>query len=440
MTAMEDVNVTDVSTLPIDDVRFVKELYPRLREDDAAIERYRDAIDNLPPIVTARGGVLVDGFHRWQAHKREARKTIDAEDLGDLSDAEILRQSYRRNARHGQQMSKADKIRAAEHMYRNLGGTEDERYAEIAEVLSIVLPVAKKYAAAARADEQRIKQAQAWDMWLDCAMTQREIGEKLGESQQTINNWVQKRERDSRFCTPPGATSDNPWGRVQHFDVWTFRTADDDPDGDDDTAGTGSYFGKMPPQVVENVLWFWTEPGDIAVDPFVGGGTTIDVAKRMGRRVWASDRKPSTPTLPIHEHDILDGWPDGAPKKAKLIFLDPPYWQQAAGKYSDDPADLGNMTYDEFMASWHSVVKTCMDHIDDGGRMAFIISPTQLDDGTVIDHATEMTEVCVGEGLTVDRRIIVPYNTQQATGQQVTWARENKRLLKLYRDLVVLRP
>jgi hypothetical protein len=41
-------------------------------------------------------------------------------------------------------------------------------------------------------------------------------------------------------------------------------------------------------------------------------------------------------------------------------------------------------------------------------------------------------------GWTVKRRIIVPYSTQQATGQQVTWARENKRLLKLYRDLVVV--
>jgi len=69
----------------------------------------------------------------------------------------------------------------------------------------------------------------------------------------------------------------------------------------------------MPPQVVENLLWFYTEPGDIVFDPFAGGGTTIDVAKRMGRRVWSSDRKPSTPTLPIHQHDITTGWPDGAP-------------------------------------------------------------------------------------------------------------------------------
>jgi len=34
------------------------------------------------------------------------------------------------------------------------------------------------------------------------------------------------------------------------------------------------------------LLWLYTEPGDIVVDPFAGGGTTIDVPKAM---VWASD-------------------------------------------------------------------------------------------------------------------------------------------------------
>jgi hypothetical protein len=46
----------------------------------------------------------------------------------------------------------------------------------------------------------------------------------------------------------------------------------------------------MPPAVVENLLWLYTEPGDIVVDPFAGGGTTIDGAKAMGRRVWGERR------------------------------------------------------------------------------------------------------------------------------------------------------
>jgi hypothetical protein len=78
--------------------------------------------------------------------------------------------------------------------------------------------------------------------------------------------------------------------------------------------------------------------------------------------------------------------------------------------------------------------------MEHAGRIAYIISPTQNEDGTVVDHATQMLEPFTDNGWQVERRVIVPYSTQQATGQQVTWARENKRLLKLYRDLVVLRP
>ena len=50
-----------VSTIPVSDVRFVKELYPRHKPHDDLIQQYRDAIGDLPPIVVARDGILVDG-------------------------------------------------------------------------------------------------------------------------------------------------------------------------------------------------------------------------------------------------------------------------------------------------------------------------------------------------------------------------------------------
>jgi hypothetical protein len=389
--------------LPIDSIRFVKELYPRLREDDATIQRYRDAIDQLPPIIVARNGILVDGFHRWQAYRLEGYTEIEAENLGNLSDSEIFTESIRRNASHGHQLSRKDKQNLAGKLWQAVSERSVQTWTKDA----------RKY-------EKEQQQAEAWDAWLDCKST-REIAGPLGLNHDTVAAWVSEKRNSADFRQAPESR--------QHFDVWSFQTAD----------GESSYFGKMPPQIVENLLWFYTESGDIVFDPFAGGGTTIDVAKRMGRRVWVSDRKPSTPTLPIHRHDITTGWPDAAPKKVNLVLLDPPYWRQAAGKYSNAAEDLGNMPLDDFMDAWHGVVKTCAEHIVDGGRLAFIISPTQLEDGTVVDHAFEMYRTCVDIGLTAVRRIIVPYNTQQATGQQVEWARENKRLLKLYRDLVVFR-
>lgn len=410
-----------MTSISVDQVEYVKELYPRLRPDDAAIERYRDAIDNLPPIVVARGRVLVDGYHRWQAHRREGVDTIAAEDLGDLTDTEIFNESIRRNADHGQQLSRADKKDLAGKLWRSLEHLGTERKAHIADLLAVSERSVESWTKDARADEKKAAQAKAWDLWLDC-WDQKEIAAEIGVSEGTISEWFSSRKT---------AESEPPDSR-QHFDVWSFTTADKD-------AGSQSYFGAIPPQVVENLLWLYTDPGDVVVDLFAGSGTTIDVAKRMGRRVWASDIRGDhySPHLPIHTHDATTGWPTDGPTRAKLVLLDPPYWQQAAGRYSDKPNELGEMNLDAFYDAWSNVLKATKDRAD---RVAYIISPTQNDDGTVVDHATDMLRAAWDIGYQVERRIIVTYQTQQATGQQVEWARENRRLLKLYRDLVVLRP
>ncbi|HEY9413246.1 MAG TPA: hypothetical protein VIQ30_00680, partial [Pseudonocardia sp.] len=142
-----------------------------------------------------------------------------------------------------------------------------------------------------------------------------------------------------------------------------------------------------------------------------------------------------SPHLPIHQHDATMGWPEQAPRKADLVFLDPPYWKQASGRYSSEPNELAEMDLEAFTDAWAQVVKAATDHAH---RVAYIISPTQNEDGSVVDHATLMLAPFLDAGWRVERRIIVPYSTQQATGQQVTWARENRRMLKLYRDLAVL--
>ena len=409
---------TQSRLVPIDAIEFVKEFYPRSREDDAVIERYRAAIDMLPPITVARGRILVDGFHRWQAHRREGLTEIAIEDLGNLADIEIKKEGYRRNKAHGHQLITSDKKRGADDLYRTV--TRD--YQEIADLIGVTLATAKEYCREARKDEVQQQKDAAWDKWLDC-QSYREIGEELDVDHKTVAAWC------GEFSNGLG---NSPPASRQHFDIWQFQKADD-------SEGQASYFGRIPSQVVENLLWFFTDVGDIVVDPFAGGATTIDVCKSMGRRVWSSDIKPSTPTRPIHQHDILSGWPKDAPAKAKLIVLDPPYWQQAKGRYSDSPFDLGNMSLDDFNQAWESVVKTCAEHLTNDGFLAYIISPTQMEDGSVVDHVTDMLPPCWDAGLVVHRRIIVPYQTQQATGQQVEWARDKKRMLKLYRDLVVLR-
>ena len=221
----------------------------------------------------ARGRVLVDGFHRWQAHKKENAAEIQAIDLGDLLPIEILKESIRRNASHGRQLDTNDKRRMADKLYRE--GVHDND--ELMTLLSITADTLEKYLREAKRDEKEANKAKAWDLWLDC-LSYRQIGEEMEVDHKTVADWCGEKS-DEYENSAPHATRENPWGVIQHFDVWPFASS-----------GTeSSYFGKMPLAVVENLLWAFTEPGDIVVDPFAGGGTTIDGAKAMGRCVWASD-------------------------------------------------------------------------------------------------------------------------------------------------------
>ncbi|MEJ7569558.1 MAG: DNA methyltransferase [Gaiellaceae bacterium] len=405
----------------VDTIELVEELYPRFKQDDAAIERYRASLEQLPPIVVARGGILVDGFHRWQAHRKEGATTVEVEDLGDIPDAEILRESIRRNATHGQQLAIADKRRLAGKLwlmaFADLPGPA--RMAEVASLLSVSERSVERWTQEARKYEKQLQRERAWDLWLNC-FSYRQIAEQIGVDDTTVAEWC------AGFATDVGNPAPDP---LPHADVWTFGKAADE--------GDGSHFGRMPAQAVENLLWLYTEPGEIVVDPFAGGGTTIEVAKRMCRRVWASDLSPGNPLLPIHEHDIAAGWPEAAPKKASLILLDPPYWKQAKGRYSKNPRDLGNMSYEDFLAAWEATVAACVSHLEKGGRLAFIVGST-LEKQRPINHADDMIPACRNAGLEVRQRIIVPYTSEQLNGNLVTLARDGRYLLATYRDLVVL--
>ena len=433
-----NANATPVATIPIQSIRFVKELYPRIKPNDEAIERYRDSLEKLPPIIIARDGVLVDGYHRWQAHVREGIDQIQAEDLGNLSDAEIMREAITRNASHGQQLSVADKRLLAAQWWKTFNHLEPaEREQEIADLLAVNAKTVQRATKDARKEEKQELQEKVWQLHLSC-LSQSQIAAATGVDQATVSRWAMQNGQLSNLHSPPSATDANPWGSIQHFDVWSF--ASNNREG----GGQQSYFGACPPQIMENLLWLYTEPGEsVVVDLFAGSGTTLEVSHRMGRRAWVSDIRGNhySPHLDIHQHDATTGWPAEAPAKADLLFLDPPYWKQAAGRYSSEPGELAEMTLPDFNKAWSDLLKACKTHLSPGGKIAYIISPTEdKDAGLVIDHAMEMAAAAMANGYRIHRRIIVTYQTQQATGQQVTWARENRRLLKLYRDLIILEP
>jgi hypothetical protein len=163
------------------------------------------------------------------------------------------------------------------------------------------------------------------------------------------------------------------------------------------------------------------------------------VCKKRLRRYFVSDRKPIVEReKEIRLHDIKDGLPKPPQwKDVKLVYLDPPYWKQAENQYSQDADDLANMPIEQFRKTLSGLVKSYASKLTDA-YIALIIQPTQWksENKEFTDHIAHLLR---DVDLPLETRISAPYSTEQYNAQQVEWAKKNKKLLVISREILVWR-
>jgi DNA modification methylase len=101
--------------------------------------------------------------------------------------------------------------------------------------------------------------------------------------------------------------------------------------------GNPAFRGATPAYVIWNLLSRYTRPGDLVVDPFCGGGTTLDVARSLERRALGYDIAPTRPDIFRADARALP-LEDG---KADFVFMDPPYSTHL--EYSGDERCIGEL-------------------------------------------------------------------------------------------------
>jgi hypothetical protein len=62
----------------------------------------------------------------------------------------------------------------------------------------------------------------------------------------------------------------------------------------DGVQGDPNYKGATPSYIVWNLLQRYTKPKELVIDPCCGSGTTLDVARDLGRRALGYDVHPTT--------------------------------------------------------------------------------------------------------------------------------------------------
>jgi DNA modification methylase len=102
--------------------------------------------------------------------------------------------------------------------------------------------------------------------------------------------------------------------------------------------GNNKYPGVTPALIIYNMVWRYTEPGDLVVDPMCGSGTTIDVCTEEKRRVVGLDISPTRSNIiqgDAREMPIRDSTVD-------MVFIDSPYGDNV--RYNDHRGCIGKIS------------------------------------------------------------------------------------------------
>ena len=171
--------------------------------------------------------------------------------------------------------------------------------------------------------------------------------------------------------SPPPIRSVKTWEpldfRLETTTIWDF------PIRGTWAVHLGDYRGNWPPQMVRNIILKYTNPDDLVLDPFMGGGTTLIEAWLLGRRsvgVDVSKLAYYTASARLNQMQLLSNQDDRVhiesrnkpqlvlgdstfasnnspydalqPKSVKLLCVHPPYLD-ALAYGSADPDDLSRI-------------------------------------------------------------------------------------------------
>jgi len=429
-----------LAQVPLDTIVFDEGLYPRINGHlPGKVQEY---VRDMPMIEAERRfisingeGKIIDGRHRHLAYlklyENKPQTLIPVYRYPIVSPLETLRLALALQDR-GAALTEPDRISGAIKLY-GLGLTTQ---AAIAHAVGVTQQAVSQWLARTRKEEKERQVAQARSLWLACH-TQAEIADKVGVSQRTISSWTEDFSKLQDDCNLLNLTKEenaNAWHvtdfpEIPLYNVWGGRTK----------SNGIKHHGKSEVRLLDNLLYLYTKPFDIVVDPFAGSGSTMEICQKRFRRYWVSDRKPPIEQDKIRIWDLTEGLPP-LPRwqTVQLVYLDPPYWKQAEGEYSEDATDLGNMDLATFTSTLAKVVKEFSAKLASGAVIALVIQPTQwrAPDKVYTDHVADMLGAV---SLPLDMRYSVPYQPQQYNAQQVLWAKDTKRCLVLTREIIVWR-
>jgi DNA modification methylase len=191
------------------------------------------------------------------------------------------------------------------------------------------------------------------------------------------------------------------------------------------------YPGRIPGQIAANVIHYFSQPGDLVVDLMAGGGSTLDAASFLERHCLAYDLQPARPE--VKQHDAMAKLPSEV-KKVQIFFFDPPYGSIAKGFYGNSANCLSQMGEEDFLEALNQIANRCRPALLPQGYLAIIVQNVyNWEHNTVF----ALAEKLLANDWTMVRRIQVPLATQHISSSVMKWAKENRQMVNIDRDLLI---
>lgn len=345
-------------------------------------------------MVEAETNRLLDGKHRLEAYKRAGVENVPCEFRAVPDGMTAKYYAAVLSARHGDRMSNSDLKSLAEEEFEadyDANGASTLDAVEWGKSLGISKSTVYRWVSHIIERGKAGRAAKAWRL-SQLGWTQEQIGERLGIDRSIVSrdvqsshlgnlhadlgeNWNEKgvAELANRLDLPitdamaaamAGMDDDERLKRlgikVQPYDVWNFPSCHDLM-GD-------KHPGRIPGELVSHVLYFYTKPGDLVVDPMAGSGTTLDACLLMGRKARGYDIDHRHKRCDVEGHNLSEGWPDKV-ADASLVFWDPPYYDKMDhGTIGEDgyiEGSISGLDPDEYLtwfakrfAELHQAMKT----------------------------------------------------------------------------------
>jgi ParB-like chromosome segregation protein Spo0J len=387
------------TTIPIASIILDEDIYPRKGIDPKRVgifaENLRDGFKFEPievePAPDKPGKYrLLDGAHRWSAYKSTGVTETEAV-IKNLDGTDPLLYAAKK-AIGPRQLTEDEARETARRAYNKNTGLSS---ADIGKAIGRSRQTVDSYIADLRAAMQMGLDIKIFRM-NRLGIPQDRIAKRLGAKQVLIHNHLLKmpvlansiNSDLSRGFTVSQVAEKHNWTEPMVWSQaledkedldrfkelgWGLRTWDQWEWNDCDKKFGDDWPGRIPAQLIAHILFYFSKPGDLILDPMAGGGVTPDTCLALSRRCWAFDMtdrpdtrpeiEPHTWTLPTAQQLTSStanplSWPVSSKEKADLIIFDPPYFDKKAADYDEKSiSGLPKKEYLEFLEAFFVLLK-----------------------------------------------------------------------------------